>query len=171
MELKEGMYVRTDKGYIFKIKEFKKHYTKGTRKLDFCKVIQVEENYLLLDGKQCEFIESVDYSIPPCYPSDEELEKIKSNILKASYNIIDLIEEKDFCEIEFYSERYKERVKRIFEVGYVARGEQSHISFENAHCQLDIINGEWSKHDKCLNPKIKSIVTKEQFESMSYEIN
>ena len=89
---------------------------------------------------------------------------------KHSDNIIDLIEEKDFCEIEFYSERYKERVKRIFEVGYVARGKLSHINFENAHCQLDIINGEWSNHDKCLNPKIKSIVTKEQFESLSYKL-
>ena len=95
---------------------------------------------------------------------------VEDDVLKASHNIIDLIEEKDFCEIEFYSERYKERVKRIFEVGYVARGEQSHISFENNHCQLDIINGEWSKHDKCLNPEIKSIVTKEQFSQMEYKV-
>lgn len=103
------------------------------------------------------------------YIEDSDL-PFRDKELKTSYNIIDLIEEKDFCEIEFYSERYKERVKRIFEVGYVARGEQSHISFENAHCQLDIINGEWSKHDKCLNPEIKSILTKEMFESMSYKI-
>ena len=95
---------------------------------------------------------------------------IEDIIGKPSHNIIDLIEEKDFCEIEFYSERYKERVKRIFEVGYVARGKLSHINFENAHCQLDIINGEWSNHDKCLNPKIKSIVTKEQFSSIEYRL-
>ena len=92
------------------------------------------------------------------------------DVIKASHNIIDLIEEKDFCEIEFYSERYKERVKRIFEVGYVARGKLSHINFENAHCQLDIINGEWSNHGKCLNPNIKSIVTKEMFSSMEYKL-
>jgi len=134
MELKEGMYVRTEKGKIIKIEK-----------------LHIYEHDKILVNINGYLVNSLE-------------------ILKASYNIIDLIEEKDFCEIEFYSERYKERVKRIFEVGYVARGERSHISFENAHCQLDIINGEWSKHDKCLNPEIKSIVTKEQFESVSYKV-
>lgn len=144
MELKEGMYIR----YIPTLGEYTQKISKITK------------------TKNC--------LLDMAYTLDNEEETVFSShfdeILKASFNIIDLIEEKDFCEIEFYSERYKERVKRIFEVGYVVRGEQSHISFENAHCQLDIINGEWSKHDKCLNPEIKIIVTKEQFESMSYKV-
>lgn len=57
---------------------------------------EVVENYLRLQRNQCDFIESIDYSIPPCYPTDEEWEKIKSHIIKASYNIIDLIEVGDY---------------------------------------------------------------------------
>jgi len=145
-ELKEGMYVRTNKGYISKIKEFKNHYTKGKRLVDSYSTKEVVENYLLLDGKQCEFIESISYSIPPCYPSDEELEKIKSHIKNVSYNIIDLIEVGDYvnghpvtliCEDEVHPQN---KCLRIYGRGYV-----------------------WQKG-------IKSIVTKEQFESMSYKV-
>lgn len=96
MKLEVGMYVRTDKGFIAQIKEFKEHYTKGKRSEDGCSVKEVVENYLSLDGDQCRLIESIDYSIPPCYPSDEELDKIKSHIVKTSHNIIDLIEVGDY---------------------------------------------------------------------------
>lgn len=34
MKLEVGMYIRTDKGFIAKIKEFKHHYTKGKRSED-----------------------------------------------------------------------------------------------------------------------------------------
>ena len=46
--------------------------------------------------EQCKFIESIDYRIPPCYPSDEEWEKIKKYIVKHSKQLIDLIEVGDF---------------------------------------------------------------------------
>ena len=95
MKLEVGMYIRTDKGFIAKIKEFKHHYTKTKRLVDNYSVKEVAENYLSLDGDQCRLIESIDYSIPPCYPSDEELDEIKSHIGKASYNIVDLIKSKD----------------------------------------------------------------------------
>lgn len=95
MKLEVGMYIRTDKGFIAKIKEFKHHYTKTKRLVDNYSVKEVAENYLSLDGDQCRLIESIDYSIPPCYPSDEELDEIKSHIVKASYNIVDLIKSKD----------------------------------------------------------------------------
>ena len=98
MELKVRMYVKTDKGFIAKIEEFEYHYTKGKRLVNSYSTKEVVENYLLLKGNQCEFIESIDYSIPPCYPSDDELDKIKSHIVKASYNIIDLIEVGDFLD-------------------------------------------------------------------------
>lgn len=149
MELKEGMYVRTDKGFISQITDFKKHYTKGKRLVNSYSTKEVVENYLSLKGNQCEFIESIDYSIPPCYPSDEELEKIKSHIVKASNNIIDLIEVGD----------------------YVNGSEVLKLGIDNYDD-----NATYKKYLRCVgnsyfNEQIKSIVTKEQFESMSYKVN
>lgn len=85
--------VRTKEGLIEKIKKFIPHYTKGKRNGQ-----EVEENYLLMGKEQCKFIESIDYSIPPCYPSDEEWEKIKKYIVKHSKQLIDLIEIRGFCK-------------------------------------------------------------------------
>ena len=81
------------------------------------------------------------------------------DIAKASYEIIDLIEVGDLGEIEFYSPRYEKRITRLFEVDFKDNG---HITFNNAHCQLNIVDGIWSDAD--LKPVFKSIVTKEQFE-------
>lgn len=89
------------------------------------------------------------------------------NIIKHSNNIKDLIEDKDFVKIEFYSERYEKRVTRIFEV---SRIEEKYITFENMHCDLFMIDGKWSNRDKLLNPIIKSILTHEQFRSLEYII-
>ena len=60
-KIEVGEYVRTKKGLIEKIKEFIPHYTKGKREGQ-----EVEENFLLMGEKQCEFIENIDYRIPPC---------------------------------------------------------------------------------------------------------
>ena len=136
MELRINDYVRTDKGYIAKISDFIEHYTKGKR-LGIKE--EVIENYLLFDNKHCEIIESIDYSIPPCYPSDEELAKIKSHIIKSSPNIIDLIE-----------------------VGDYVNGWKVEDLDDIWHYDLD---------GCCPVPdEIKSILTKEQFESMEYKI-
>lgn len=141
MKIEVGMYVRTDKGFISQIADFKEHYTKGKRLINSYSIKEVVENYLLLKGKQCEFIESIDYSIPPCYPSDEELEKIKSHIVKASHNIIDLIEVGDYVN------------------GYKVRGTSvSTLLLDN----FNMIKIE--------DYEIKSIVTKEQFSSMEYRL-
>lgn len=59
MKLEVGMYVRTDKGFISQIKEFKEHYTKGKRLVTSSKVKEVDENYLSLSGNQCDFIDSI----------------------------------------------------------------------------------------------------------------
>ena len=83
-KIEVGEYVRTKKGLIEKIKEFIPHYTKGKREGQ-----EVEENFLLMGEKQCEFIENIDYRIPPCYPSDEEWEKIKKHIVKHSKQLIE----------------------------------------------------------------------------------
>lgn len=94
----------------------------------------------------------------------------KSNhneITKISPNIIDLIEEHDFVEIEYYSNRYEERVSRIFEVDFINNRD---VCFENGYCRLNMFYGEWSNQDKLLNPVIKGIITHEQIESNKYKV-
>ena len=94
-------------------------------------------------------------------------EYTKENVVKASYNIIDLIEEKDLLEIEYFSLRYEKRVTRLFEVTYK---EGRFINLGNAKCQFMLIDNDWTDNDKELEPIIKSIVTKEQFSSMEYRL-
>ena len=94
-------------------------------------------------------------------------EYTKENVIKASYNIIDLIEEKDLLEIEYFSLRYEKRVTRLFEVTYK---EGRFINLDNAKCQFMLIDNDWTDNDKELEPIIKSVVTKEQFESMKYSL-
>lgn len=145
MKLEVGMYIRTDKGFIAKIKEFKHHYTKGKRSEDGYSVEEVVENYLSLDGNQCRLIESIDYSIPPCYPSDEELDEIKSHIVKTSYNIIDILEVGDYVN-GYYVE---DVLKTFVNVAVGSNYFQSPTIYEK---------------------DIKSIVTKEQFENIEVNI-
>ena len=145
--MKVGDYVRTDKGYIAKISDFIEHYTKGKR-LGIKE--EVIENYLLFDNKHCEIIESIDYSIPRCYPSDEELAKIKSHIVKSSPNIIDLIEVGDYVN------------------GYKVKGKTNDEVIVDYYCySKELCDGHYLHWHK---DYIKSIVTKEQFESMEYKI-
>lgn len=144
MEIKVNDYVRTDNGYITKIIDFKEHYTKG-RRLGLKE--EVVENYLSLDNKQCEIIESIDYSIPPCYPSDEELEKIKNHIIKSSPRIIDLICVGDYVNGGKVYEKEKEYI---------------------------VINADFGGLFEFMNiyeKNIKSIVTKEMFEQIEYKID
>lgn len=89
-----------------------------------------------------------------------------NKIVKHSFNIIDLIEDNDFCKIEFYSPRYEKRGTRIFEVSKI----DEYITFENMHCDLFMKNGEWGNKDKELNPVIKEIYTKEMMETISYKV-
>ncbi len=144
MKLEVGMYIRTDKGFIAKIKEFKHHYTKGKRLVDSYSVKEVVENYLSLDGNQCRLIESIDYSIPPCYPSDEELDEIKSHIVKTSYNIIDILEVGDYVN-----------GKKVYLLGLTI-GILNTINFEDGTFTIA--------------ENIKSVVTKELFEIAEYRI-
>ncbi len=162
MKLEVGMYIRTDKGFIAKVKEFKHHYTKGTRLVDDYSVKEVVENYLSLDGNQCRLIESIDYSIPPCYPSDEELDEIKSHILKASYNIIDILEEGDYVNgIE---------IIKIYEKGDSFTGNHNYI-FKEKTIEVCNDNYETIPHEALfINNEIETIVTKEQFEQMVYKV-
>lgn len=84
-----------------------------------------------------------------------------------SKNIIDLIEDEDFVVLEYKSPKYRERITRIFEVSKI----DNFISFENQHCNFRCKVGDKKIVDKiCKNIKIKSIVTKEEFEKVEYKI-
>lgn len=89
------------------------------------------------------------------------------DILKASYNIRDLMKENDLVKIEYYSLRYGTRVTRLFEVDFI---DKEYLVLRNAYCDFRLTNNEWSKNDKKLKPIIKEILTHEQFESMTYEV-
>ena len=143
-EIEVGEYVRTKEGLIEKIKEFIPHYTKGKREGQ-----EVEENFLLMGQEQCKFIESIDYRIPPCYPSDEEWEKIKKYIVKHSKQLIDLIECGDFVN--------GHKVKAIY-----LNGATKYIKLDNAY-----ENGQGTR---TYEETIKTILTKEQVEANQYVI-
>lgn len=139
MKLEVGMYVRY---------EYEKNVYIG--KIKFISEVM------------CGLNETLQIDIDNCM---EEI--LKKDILKASYNIIDLIETKDLVEIEYFSPRFEERITRLFEVDY-KYGKIIH--FGNRHCDLHIHNGNWSNEDEELEPIIKSIVTREQFEAMQYKV-
>ena len=129
VEIKENMYVRTDKGEIKKVFQ----YDEQDNNPLFCTL--------------------------NCYAT------MKGTISKSSYNIIDLIEVGDLLKIEYYSLRYEERVTRLFEVTYK---DERYINLSNAKCEFMLIENEFNKGDKELEPIIKSILTKEQFEQIEY---
>lgn len=144
MKLENGMYVRTKDGHVDKIIKINNNSLNG-------RIIQVKNGEL-----DC----CMGYTVFTDLFSP-------SHYTKASFNIIDLFEEKDLVEIEFYSLRAEKRITRLFEVDFK---DNKHITFANAHCQLNIINGNWSDADTLLEPIFKSIVTKEQFENVEYRI-
>ena len=137
MKLKVGQFARLKSGYICKIININDFREPNMK-------YGVEANYL----KDVMFI------------GDDD-------VVKASYNIIDLIEEKDLLEIEYFSLRYEKRVTRLFEVTYK---EGRFINLDNAKCQFMLIDNDWTDNDKELEPIIKSIVTKKQMEQMAYKV-
>ena len=91
----------------------------------------------------------------------------ESEVIKSSENIMDLIEENDLLSIEYYSPRYEERVTRLFEVDY---RHNEYLRLKNTYCDFMLVNNEFRETDRSLNPIIKSVVTKEQFNSVKYEV-
>lgn len=113
------------------------------------KVKQINEGYL---------IEDIEYGGLGCFIE---------YAVKHSFNIIDLIEDEDFVILEYKSPKYRERIKRIFEVSKIAE----YISFENVHCGFNCKVGDKKIIDNiCKNVKIKSIVTHEQFQIVEYRL-
>ena len=145
MELKEGMYVRTKDGFIDKvINDYKDSCNNPNCN---CKHVSCEHNYYY-----------------------------EENIIKASYNLIDLIEVGDYVNglrINSITEvddnhdvrlvwnltTYGLRINSITEVD------------ENHDVRLVRNLTTYGDNDISFsNEEIKSIVTKEQFESVKYEV-
>ena len=126
MELKEGMYVRTEHGEFTKIESF----------------------YIRHEEAQEYVISFSNGSSWRGYLED----------LKASYNIIDLTEVGDYingCRVE----EHAHEKGRLF-VTYTYIGGKGFTTYEDYSWELT----------KDREEDIKSIVTKEQFESMSYKV-
>ena len=69
--------------------------------------------------------------------------------------------------LEYKSPKYKKRIARIFEVNTI----EDSFFFENSHCYFYYKVGSKKIVDHaCKNIKIKSIVTKEQFENAEYRL-
>ena len=139
MEKEVGMYVRTKNGCI-------------------CQILRTTYSKYLSRNKE------VCYEVDR--PINVNMELYEEDILKASDKIIELIEEKDLVEIEYYSLRKNERVTRLFEVSKY----NQYLTFSNAKCEFLLSCGEFTKEDKELKPVIKSILTREQFESCVYKV-
>lgn len=139
-EIKIGEYVRNADGYI--------------EKMDSCD--RLTNIYKDEDGK-----------LRKWEGEDAFGNEYSSLIVKHSFNIIDLIEDEDFVILEYKSPKYRERIKRIFEVSKI----DEYISFENVHCGFNCKVGDKKIIDNiCKNVKIKSIVTHEQFQSVEYRL-
>lgn len=148
-KIEVGEYVKTKEGLIGKIKEFIPHYTKGKRE---GQEQEVEENYLLMGQEQCKFIESIDYRIPPCYPSDEEWEKIKKYIVKHSKQLIDLIKAGDIVNGHLVIDKYED----VDEYG------------NDFWCL--IIEDDSLLNRSIREENIQTILTKEQYEANCYKV-
>ena len=90
-----------------------------------------------------------------------------TDIVKHSKNKLELLESEDIVVLEYYVSKYKRRIKRRFEIFKT----RELIAFNNAHCNfLYDLSKQKFLDGKGFNIKIKSIVTKEQFKSVEYEI-
>ncbi len=127
MKLEEGMYVRTKNNGICKLyREFHED------SVDVGIGVFPEIDGFFIDKEEINYIE-------------------KKDVLKASYNIIDLIEEGDYVNDMKVTNYYYVCEQKVLCLNYAEPYEES----ENIVSNL------------C----IKSIVTKEQFDSMKYEVD
>ena len=150
MEIQVGEYVRTNQGYIGKLEDIDKEfmYFDNVIMCYYEKAPLLPINMKLPDGT---FLKAEDY------------------IVKHSFNIIDLIEKGDFVKLEYYVAKYKKRITRFFEISKIDGWQ--FVGLENEHCHFtyDLEKNRWLD-GKGYNPKIKSIVTKQQMEAMEYEV-
>lgn len=91
-----------------------------------------------------------------------------SDIKKHSSNIKELVEEGDIVKLEYYVRKYGKRITRRFEIKNIS---DEVLYFDNRYCSFcyDLKQHLW-RDGKGYNPKLKSIVTKEQFKNREYLI-
>lgn len=100
---------------------------------------------------------------------NEEGNITRFNEIKShSKNLIDLIEDEDIVILEYYVSKYRKRIQRKFEPSNLLNKK---IYFDNRHCSFgyNLENKKWID-GKGFNPKIKSIVTHEQFSNIEYKV-
>lgn len=141
MKLEVGMYVRTKDGNIFKI--IGGNVDNWEIDIDYSKLEQTEEYWLEL------------YRYNNNYSFFDN-----KNVLKASHNIIDLIEVEDYVNGYYVSEIWK-------------IGEMTHYvdekTIQRKEKQITIQAPSYGGIIHLHNEDIKTVVTKEQFESMEYK--
>ena len=125
VDLKVGMYVRTKEGRIDKIEEILDEEKAGSSRI--IRTVGSEKDYFFGYEEWTDLF-------PPCH------------FIKASENIIDLIEEGDY-------------VNGLL-VTRICIDNETNKKYLNLYGSVS----EWENED------IKSAVTKEQFESMKYEV-
>ena len=94
-----------------------------------------------------------------------------------SENILNLLKDGDIVEIEFYDDLCKRRIKKLFIVNRSDPAKMdttndawpNMIDFENMYIWLtyDLADNRWLQEDKKYNPRIKRILTAEEFERRS----
>ena len=135
MKLEEGMYVRTKKGMMAKI----------ISKEDVSGSLHKEEIVFILDN-------------------GNRLALNSRKVIKARYNIIDLIEEGDY--VNGYKIDY---INSKCETPFL-RSNQPYRVDNTLYSTLAEKGKDYNQPLHFYNEDIKSIVTKEQFESMKYEV-
>ena len=90
-----------------------------------------------------------------------------SNVVQHSKNLFKLLEGEDITVLEYYVGKYRKRIARRFEVFKVGHL----ISFRNVYCDfLYDLNEQKFLDGKGFNPKIKLILTHEQFDWLKYKV-
>lgn len=139
-KIRVGEWIRTKKGVIAKCE----YFDKKSNSYWFDKVI--ERNY----EETLDFINK---------------NKVNKYIKKHSKNKIELLECEDIVTLEYYVSKFRKRIKRRFEVFRAG----NLMSFSNIYCDfLYDLNKNKFLDGKGFNPKIKEIVTHEEFESIKY---
>lgn len=91
--------------------------------------------------------------------------------VKHSKDIMDLIEDDDIAIIEYYVKRYRGRITRRFECNLYKSKEDEFVIFENKRCDwwYNKTKKEWIQA-KGFKPKIKGILTKQEFENRCIKV-
>ena len=135
-------------------------YVRIKNKAGWCCIGKICNINEFREYKYCVDIDGDDF----VFIDDEMIEMSDPNILK-------VLKEGDFVEIEYLREKNRRRIKRVFEVDIILNDDnKTSISFSNGHTSLDYINNSWSRIDKRLNPKIISVFTREQFDEGKFRV-